>query len=93
MRQQSLNVSDRLRIQQHVAAHVANFRRNVIDNHHLARMSHGMHNVTPLVISRTIFDCAFHGFCPRCVGVSHFGDFGSYTVIMISIGFAVVQTT
>ena len=65
----------------------------MIDDDHLPMMTHGVHDVLCFVSARATVDAACHWGILLCVGVTHFGGLGSYTVMRISAAIVVVQTT
>jgi len=84
---------DGLGPQEHVAADVADLRGYLVDDHDPPAVADGVQNPTVFIVSGTTLDCTLHVTRPRFLGVDHFGGFGSYTVMITSIGLAVVQTT
>lgn len=58
--QERFQLADGFGTQQHVAAHVANFRRHMVNDDHLAGSAHGMGDGAQFVFARTILDAAFH---------------------------------
>lgn len=47
--QHPLEVGDRFRAKEYVTTNIAHLRRNVIDDHHLALMAHGVKNAAVFV--------------------------------------------
>ena len=80
--EQRFDMPDSLRGKQGVGTHVANFRRNIIEDQHVTVMFDRVHNGPLCVFARTTLDTAFHLCAPRSKGVGHFGGCGSYTVII-----------
>src|SRR5436305_1909660 len=86
-----LNLAHRLWAKQYITANPTNFRWHVINYDNAISLAYSMHNLTLLILSRAAYNIAFH-LSLLCVGLTHFGGRGSYTVIIISSGCAVVQT-
>lgn len=78
--------------QQNVPANVAYLGGNVIDHDDLAAVFHGMDDRSRFIRAWASCNRAFQGWLLLSRGVRHFGGRGSYAVIKISIGCAVVQT-
>ena len=77
---------------QDVTANIADLGRNVVDDDHLTLLLDCMDDRPRFVFARASLNRALHGWLLLSRGVIHFGDLGSYTVIKISSGCAVVQT-
>lgn len=75
-----------LRREEHVAAQIADFSRNMVNDDNLIPVPHGVRDRPRLVFPAATLDRAFHNGRLLCVGVNHFGRLGSYTVIITSIG-------
>lgn len=78
--------------EQHITTYGADFSWYVINDENAIALADGMYHLTLLVLAWTAFNAASHTFL-RCVGVTHLGGMGSYTVMIITTGWVVVQTT
>jgi len=58
---QSLDFANRVRPQQHVSAYRTNISRNVVNDHYLTMVPHGVYDFFRFVFSRTSINTAFHG--------------------------------
>jgi len=88
---QGLYAADGFGREQHVAANAAHFCRNVVDDDNFAPALDGVDDKARFVFPRASLNRALHGWL-LIWGVAHLGGLGSYTVIKISSGWAVVQT-
>lgn len=87
-----LDVADGLRFKEHVAAGFTDFGGHVIDDNKPPLMANGVDDLSTFISPRTTLDGASHGSTLLCIGVTHLGGFGSYTVMIITTGWAVVHT-
>lgn len=78
-------MTNRFRLEQYVAAHRTHVCRNVVNHKQASLTSHSVRYTTLFIVAGTISHRALHDpYLALLVGVTHFGVFGSYTVMMIS---------
>lgn len=82
--QQCFNSAHCFRGEEHIAAGRTDFRGNVVDDYHLALMTHRVNDQTLFVLTGTTLDAALHGNALLFEGVIHLGGFGSYAVTTMS---------
>ena len=58
--EQRLQLSDGFRAQQHIAAHIADFCRHMVNYDDATILPHGVSDCAQFVFARTFFDAAFH---------------------------------
>jgi len=88
-----LDVTDGLRRQQRIRAHITDFSGNILENEDITAAFYRVYDGPVLILARTSLNAAFHWCAPLLNGVAHFDGFGSYTVMIIAISSDVVQTT
>src|SRR5436309_6312157 len=89
---ENLDLAHSIGCEQHITADCTDLGRHMIDDDNPISLTHSMHNLTVLILSWATLDTTSH--VPLlCVGPTHLGGKGSYTVIIISSGCADVQTT
>src|SRR5437867_3104062 len=93
MLEQFLDVANGFGGEEDIAAVGADFSGNVIDHNHASLVTYSVHHFLELVFAGASFERAFHGVLRLFVGLSHLGRRGSYTVMMIRRGWALVHTT
>jgi hypothetical protein len=87
------DMADGFGSQKGIGTYIANLGRNVLEDKDVFAAFHGMDDSPLLVFARTAFDRAIHLSQPLSKGLTHFGRFGSYAVIIIASSSEVVHTT
>ena len=89
--EQGIKPPDGFKAEECISADTAHLGRHMIDDLHLPADAHGVGDLAHCIFSWAPGEATFH--CGiLCVGVIHFGLLGSYTVIIIRVGRAVVHT-
>lgn len=81
----------RVQAKQRIATNIADFRGHMINDYDLPTYPHGVRDLTFLITSRAACKATVHDAL-LWVGAVHFGGKGSYTVMIINVAWAVVQT-
>ena len=90
---QRFKMLDRLRGKEGVGTHIANVRGYVLEYKDIAPAFDRVDDELWFILPRAPLDTTFHRRFPLSNGVSHLGDVGSYTVIIMATSRDVVQQT
>ena len=90
---QILKMLNRLRGEEHVGTDVTDFCWDLLKYHDLGSVLDSMDDEAIFVFARASLDTTVHALFPLWNGVTHFGDRGSYTVMIIVRSRVVVHTT
>lgn len=72
-----LDMSNGLRREKRVGAHITDFRGDAVKNQNIAMVFYGMHDGSPGILAWATVNAAFHRCASLPKGVGHFGGFGS----------------